>query len=156
MESQAIAPPEHASPLEPYRHWAAVLFWLLAATSLIAVVIALGVGGSLALGYVVSALIGLVVLLDEATALGRRAPWAIHAIRPLCYVIIAAGVFRVIVALTHGTVTIPLEVIGALLVLSREHGSSSLPAVDEPDRWRVSLAVGALIVANVLAYLGGF
>jgi hypothetical protein len=103
----------------------------------------------------VSALIGLVVLVVEAAALGRREPWAVQAIQPLCYVIIAAGVFRVIVALTHGTLTIPLEVIGALLVLSREHGSSSLPAVDEADRWRVSLAVGALVVANVLPYLGG-
>jgi len=46
-------------------------------------------------------------------------------------------------------------VIGALLVLSRDHGSPSLPAIDEPDRRRVTFAVGALVVANVLPYLGG-
>jgi hypothetical protein len=115
MDGQVIAPPERADPLEPYRRWAAVLFWLLAGISLIGVVIALGVGGPLVLGFLVSALIGLVVLVVQAAALGRREPWAVHAIQPLCYVIIAAGVFRVIVAFTHGTVTIPLEVIGALL-----------------------------------------
>jgi hypothetical protein len=60
---------------------------------------------------------------------------------------------HVIAALTQNTVTLPLDAIGAAMVLSREHGPSHLPAVSPADRRRINLAVGALVAAQLLPLL---
>jgi hypothetical protein len=55
-------------------------------------------------------------------------------------------------ALSQNNVSIPLEAIGALMVLSREHGRENLPELIEPDRRNVTLAVAALVAAALLPY----
>ena len=66
--------------------------------------------------------------------------------------IIAAAAIRVVVALSQGSITIPLEGIGALMVLTRNHRSELLPTITDQGRWRVLLAVAAIVVAQILPY----
>jgi hypothetical protein len=102
-----------------------------------------------------SVLLGAVTLLAVAADLRDRAPWAVHAIAPICYVVLVAGVFRVLVALSDDTITVPLEVIGSLMVLSRAHPPEHLPAIGDRERRRARLAVGVLVIAQLLAYAPG-
>ena len=64
-----------------------------------------------------SALAGIAVLTAVVVALGRAEPWAIHAIAPLCVVLIVFGVGRSLLALTASEISIPLEAIGGAFVL---------------------------------------
>ena len=149
-------PAEPADPLEQYRRWATRLFWVLAIFGLIVGLLALGVpdaGPAVFAIVLLSVCLDIAVLLTVVAALGRREAWAVHAIRPICFVLLAAGLVRVIVVLTQNTITVPLDAIGAAMVLSREHGPSYLPAVSSPDRRRINLAVGALVAAQLLPLL---
>ena len=82
----------------------------------------------------------LVILLSLIGGLGRGEAWAIHAVQPVCIVLIVAGLVRVALALSRNEILIPLETIGALLVLTRPHGPELLPATTADDRQRVMLA----------------
>jgi hypothetical protein len=159
METDAPATiPDLADPLEPYRRWATVLFWILIVVSIVAggaALIAFSVTATMAVVLLLAVGLGLGSLLVETLALGRREAWAVHAIRPICFVIIAAGVLRVAVALSQSNITIPLEVIGALMVLSREHRPQFLPPIPDADRQKLNLVVGAQVVSQVLPYLAG-
>jgi len=59
------------------------------------------------------------------------------------------------VALSQGNITIPLEGIGALMVLTRNHRSELLPAITEQGRRRVWLAVAGIAVAQLLPFASG-
>jgi hypothetical protein len=149
-------PAEPADPLDQYRRWATGLFWVLAVFGLIVGLLTLGAAGAgpavLAI-VVLSVGLDIAVLLTVVAALGRREAWAVHAIRPICFMLLAAGLVRVIVALTRSTITVPLDAIGVAMVLSREHRPSYLPALSPPDQRRINLAVGALVAAQLLPFL---
>jgi len=155
-DTPIVATPVLADPLVQYRRWATVLFWILIAVGLLAGVIALAAmvaNATVVVALLLAVALGVGSLLYEVLALGRREAWAVHAIRPLCFVIVAAGLFRVVVALAQSNITIPLEVIGALMVLTREHGPQYLPALPDADRQRINLVVGIQIVSQVLPYV---
>ena len=157
LEVAPTAPVAPIDAVEPYRRWATALFTILAVVGIVSTVVVLGAIPGVATLWV---LIGSVVLLIATLlivilALRRREPWAVHAIAPICYVIIAAAMLRVVVAANQGNVTIPLEGIGALMVLTRNHRSDLLPAIDEGARRQVWLAVAAIVVAQILPYVLG-
>lgn len=143
-----------ADPLGQYRSWASMLFAILGAVALI--------GGALVLAatpapyrFVLLASVGLGALLFIGLALliGREDPWAIHAIAPVCVLLILSGLLRTAVALGSGTITIPLELIAAVAVITRDHPPEVMPAIDKTGRRRAWLAVGGLVVATFLPYV---
>ena len=149
-------PVDSLDPPDQYIRWATAFFWVLAIFSLVVSLLALGApGAGPAVFAIVVLSVGLdiAVLLTVVAALGRREAWAVRAIRPICLVLLAAGLIRLVVALTQNSLTVPLDAIGAAMVLSREHGPGLLPPVSRPDRRRINLAVGALVVAQLLPLL---
>lgn len=146
-----------ADPLAPYRRRATTLFTILVLVGIVGTVAVLGAMPSHGVFWVVIASIILFIatLLVVIAALCRRESWAVHAIAPICYVIVAAAVIRVVVALSQDTITIPLEGIGALMVLTRDHRAEHLPLLTDQGRWRVLLAVVAIAVAQVLRSASG-
>jgi hypothetical protein len=152
-----VGPEGAGDPLRAYRSWATALFALLAALIIVVGALALGaLGGQAPLLLAAAfstALLGLVVLVALVIGLGRLAPWAIHAIQPVCVILIAFGVLRVLVGFAAGTLTIPLEAIGAALVLSRDHRPAIMPPLDAGGRRTMWLATGAFFVAQALPLL---
>ena len=144
-----------ADPLEPHRRWASTLFTILAIVGIVGgIVLAATPNPAQIQLLLASILLAALALLAVVNALWREDEWAVHAIAPLCYVIIAAGVIRALAALSQGTIPVPLEVIGAAMVLSREHRATLLPLLDVARRRRARVAVAAVIVANLLPYAG--
>ena len=146
--------PATADPLRAYRSWATVLCTLLVIVGVVGVVavVAAAPDGDpwllvLALG---TAVLGIGVFGVEALGLDARAAWAVHAVRPLCVVLIVGGVIRALAALSATNVTIPLEAIGALFVLSRDHGPALLPPLDQAGRRRMALVVGLAVAVQLL------
>jgi hypothetical protein len=163
--------PEPTPTIEPYVRWARVLFIVLAAVTVIGLVL-LVVGSGLVAGsglapeaelvagatpaFVVLGLTGLAslgIFGALVVGLGNWRAWAIHAVAPVCYFLIAVGVLRVAIALTRGEILVPLETIGALLVLTRPHPRAALPRASDDDQPLVRLTVIALIATYVLPYL---
>lgn len=143
-----------ADPLARYRSWASVLFAILGAVALIggAVVISSTSGPY---GVVLLATVGLgaAIFIGLSLLIGRGTAWAIHAIVPVCVLLIVTGLIRTAIALATGTITIPLELIAAVAVISRDHRPEVMPALDERGRRRMWLAVGGLIVSQLLPYV---
>jgi hypothetical protein len=165
------SPPQPAPPpsIEPYVQWARVLFIVLAAVTVIGLVL-LVTGSGLVAGsrlaadavadaapaFVVLGLTGLVslgIFGALVVGLGDRRAWAIHAVAPVCYVLILVGVLRVALALTRSEILVPLETIGALLVLTRPHPRAALPVATDDDQRRVWVIVIVLVATYVLPYL---
>jgi hypothetical protein len=157
-ESPASKAPPPAKPgaLDQYRRWARFLFGLLAIVTGIGLVLVVA-GGTvvtdrLAAAWPLVALIALnvgatlIVLLALIRGLSLGTAWALHAVAPVCYVLIAFGLIRALLALTRSEVLFPLEAMGALLVLSRPHGIDLLPPAGDADRRRVTLVTGVLVV----------
>jgi hypothetical protein len=149
-------PPARPATLDQYRRWARFLFGLLAIVTGIGLVLVVA-GGTLvtdrlAAAWPIVALLGLnvgatlIVLLALIRGLGLGTAWAVHAVAPVCYVLIAFGLLRALLAVTGGGLLFPLEAIGALLVLSRPHGVELLPAASDMDRRRVTVVTGVLVV----------
>jgi hypothetical protein len=175
MDAPPIEPPTGPAPgasapggppaggpaeIEPYIRWARVLFAILIAVVVIGLVL-LAVGGGLLADQVsiatpalillaINGVASLVVYVVLVVALGNRRPWAIHAVAPVCYLLIAAGVVRVVVALSRSEVLIPLEAIGALLVLTRPHGRDLLPPLDDDGRTRVAITLVVLVATYLV------
>jgi hypothetical protein len=153
MDTTTTAP---ADPLAQYRSWASVLFAILGAVALIggAVVISSTTG---AYGVVLLATVAVsaAIFLALALLIGRGDPWAIHAIAPVCVLLIVTGLLRTAIAFGSGTITIPLELIAALAVITRDHRPEHMPAMSEPGRRRMWLAVGGLVVSMLLPYVAG-
>jgi hypothetical protein len=165
------SPPQPALPpsIEPYVRWARVLFIVLAAVTVIGLVL-LVTGSGLVAGsglaadavadaapaFVVLGLTGLVslgIFGALVVGLGDRREWAIHAVASVCYVLILVGVLRVALALTRSEILVPLETIGALLVLTRPHPRAALPVATDDDQRRVWVIVIVLVATYVLPYL---
>jgi hypothetical protein len=149
---EATAAPD--DPTGPYRRWATVLFVVLAIVGL------LGVGVELAAQtgdpyrplLIASSAVTIVLLLAIAADLGHAGAWAVHVIKPLCLLLIATGVLRIFVDIGHGTITIPLEAIGALLVLTREPAAGTMPPLGVADRRRMRGVLVVLVVAALVPY----
>jgi lysylphosphatidylglycerol synthetase-like protein (DUF2156 family) len=155
--SVAEAPPERPAALDQYRRWARFLFAMLALVAAVgAVMVPFGVGldsARLAAVWPLVAILAanllatLVVLVSLFRGLGRWSAWALHAVAPVCWVLIVIGVARAVITLTQNQVLPPLEAIGALLVLTRPHGPDIVPPATTDDRRRVTLATGALFAS---------
>lgn len=170
-QSPPVAPPAvpirvDPDPLGAYVRWARFFFLLLAAVTVIGLVL-LAAAGSLAtwvgvepdqlaaaLPSLLVAIVGVVLNLGAIVSmirgLGARRPWAIHAVAPVCTLLIVFGVGRSLIALTQNQFLIPLEAIAALLVLTRPHGPDIMPAQTADDARRVTLVTVAIAVATVL------
>lgn len=144
-------------PVEPYRRWANVLFMILALIGILGAVVALNASPEPVVFWqlLVSIVLFVMTLLVVVAAIRDPASWAVHAIAPICYVIIAGAVIRAVVALSQNTITVPLEGIGALMVLTRDHRPERLPPLTQEGRRRVWMAVGAILLAQVLPYVSG-
>ena len=152
-----VVPVEPVDPMEPYRRWAVNLFAVLVVVGVVGMVVVLGAIPGVVVFWVLlaSVVLMITILLVVIFALRRRDGWAVHAIAPICYVIIAAAGIRFVVALSQGNFTIPLEGIGALLVLTREHRAQLLPGITEPGRRRVWLVVAGVVMAQLLPVATG-
>jgi hypothetical protein len=143
--------------LDQFRRWARFLFAILALVAAVGVVLVpMGVGldparllAAWPLILILTANIAatLIVLLSLVRGLGRGSTWALHAVVPVCGVLIAIGLVRTLIAVTQNQVLIPLEAIGALLVLTRPHGPDIMPLPTNEDRRRVTIATGALFAS---------
>jgi O-antigen/teichoic acid export membrane protein len=149
--------------LDQYRRWARFLFVLLAIVAgvgfgLLLVTAPLEVDrllGSwpLVLVLALNIVATLVVLLRLIQGLRDRAPWALQAVAPVCYVLIAFGLVRSVRALVGGGFLVPLEALAALLVLSRPHGPELLPVPSDEDRRRVRLVTAVLVLTYFVPLL---
>ena len=143
--------------LDPFRRWARFLFAILAlvaAVGLVFVPLTVGVDPArlaavwpLVLILAVNLAATLIVLASLFRGLGRWSAWALHAVVPVCGVLIAIGIARAVIALTQGQITPPLEALAAVLVLTRPHGPDILPPATADDRRRATLATGALLAS---------
>ena len=132
---------------------------LLAAVAVVGLALVVFAGGTLlsltdsAAGPLALLVIGVAIFLIAVVSLilglGERSAWAIHAVAPVCYALLAFGLIRSGIALTRGEILFPLEAIGAALVLTRPHGRELLPAASADDRRRVWLVVAAVVVTSV-------
>ena len=143
--------------LDPFRRWARFLFAILglvAAVGLVFVPLTVGVDTArLAAVWPIVVILAvnlaatLIVLASLFRGLGRWSAWALHAVVPVCGVLIAIGIARAVIALTQGQITPPLEALAAVLVLTRPHGPDILPPATADDRRRATLATGALFAS---------
>lgn len=143
--------------LDSFRRWARFLVAILALVAAVGVVLVpIGVGLDPARLTAVWPLIlilaanlaaTLIVLVSLFRGLGRWSGWALHAAVPVCGVLIAIGVARALIALTQNQFLIPLEAIGALLVLTRPHGPDIMPLATNEDRRRATISTGALFAS---------
>jgi hypothetical protein len=140
--------------LEPYKRWARFLFIVLASLAALGVVLVVfgtgidrdRVAASLPLVALLTTNVvaTLVVFLSLIRGLSGPAAWAVHAVQPVCIVLIVFGLLRTLIALTRNEVLVPLETMAALLVLSRPHGPDLLPDATAVDRRRVTLVTAVL------------
>ena len=141
-------------PLREYRSWGSVLFGLLAALGLIggAIVIQTTLP-PMSLLLLVTVAGSVLIYSVVSFAIGRRDPWALHAIAPLCVLIILFGLVRAAVALGQNQIMLPLEALGAIAVLSRDHRPELMPVLTDGGRRRVWLAVGGLVLTQLSPYI---
>jgi hypothetical protein len=155
-----VPPRTKPATLDQYRRWARFLFALLAIVTGIGLVLTAVAGqlltDRLATAWPLVALIAinvgatLVVLLLLIRGLGLGTTWVLHAVAPVCYVLIAFGTLRALLGLAGGQILIPFEAIGALLVLTRPHGAELLPVATDDDRRRMRLVTAVLVVTYFL------
>jgi hypothetical protein len=152
-----------ADPLAQYRSWASVLLAVLGAVALIGgalVIPAASAPYSIVLLFTVG--LGALLFIGLALGVGRGDAWAIHAIAPVCVLLIVTGLIRTAVAFGSGTITIPLELLAAVAVITRDHRPEHMPAIGERGRRRMSLVVVGLVVSQLLPFVaepamrGGF
>ena len=114
--------------LAQYRNWARFLFSILAALAAIGLVLVPASTGGLdpdrfaaawplVVILTVNVAATLLVLLSLIGGLSRWSAWALHAVVPVCFVLIVIGGTRTLLALTQNQIQLPLEAIGGLLVL---------------------------------------
>lgn len=142
-----------AEALARFRRRGRLLFTLLAFWSVIlgGVVIALGPTDH-PLRLVVVTMIGVAIglALDVALVFGlaERRPWADRATIVVCGIFLVAGILRLLVRLSSGSLEIPLDAIGAALVLA-ERPTTLAPDL-LGDRRRIGLVAAAALLAAVM------
>jgi hypothetical protein len=145
------------SAVDQFRRWARFLFALLALVAAVGIVLVpVGVGVDLARFAAAWPLILIVAVNVAATliafialirGLSGWSPWALHAVVPVCAVLISIGMARLLIALTQAQLMIPLEALGALLVLTRPHGPDIMPGATLSDRRRVTVVSGVIFAS---------
>lgn len=143
--------------LDQFRRWAQFLFALLALVAAVGIVLVpVGVGldptrfaaaWPLILIVAVNVVATLIALVSLFRGLGGWSPWALHAVVPVCAVLIAIGIARVLIALTQSQLMVPLEALGALLVLTRPHGPDIMPGASLSERRRVTVVTGVIFAS---------
>lgn len=147
--------------LAQYRNWARFLFSILAALAAIGLVLVPASTGGLdpdrfaaawplVVILTVNVAATLLVLLSLIRGLSRWSAWALHAVVPVCFVLIVIGGTRTLLALTQNQIQLPLEAIGGLLVLSRPHGPDIMPPATTDDRRRSTIATGVMFASYVV------
>lgn len=110
-----------------------ILFALLLALIIVvtAVVLAAGVtSDAILVPLVFQGGLGAALLVVLLVGLQRRDPWGLTAVAPICTILVVAGALQVALALGNNEIKIPLEGLGAALVLSRRPPFGSVPSVD--------------------------
>ena len=144
--------------LDQYRRWARFLFAILAILAAIGLVLVpttsrgidpARVAAVWPLLVILTANVAatLIVMVSLIRGLTRWSAWAIHAIQPVCIVLIVIGGIRALIAVTQGQILLPLETVGGLLVLTRPHAADLLPPATPDDRRRVAIAAGAMFAS---------
>lgn len=144
--------------LDQYRRWARFLFAILAILAAIGLVLVpVTTGGihaervaavwPLLLILTANVAATLIVMVTLIRGLTRWSAWAIHAIQPVCIVLIVIGGIRALIAITQGQILLPLETVGGVLVLTRPHPADLLPPATPDDRRRVAIAAAAMFAS---------
>lgn len=143
--------------LDQFRRWARFLFALLALVAAVGIVLVpVGVGldparftaaWPLIVIIAVNVAATLIALVSLVRGLSGWSPWALHAVVPVCAVLIAIGIVRLLIALTQVQLTIPLEALGALLVLTRPHGPDIMPGATLSERRRATVVTGVIFAS---------
>ena len=160
--ADSVADPS-SERLDGFRRWAMVVFGLIVVLVVIGTLVLVSAGATSRLTVLEIAGLWLGAGLVGASALAlligldRRRAWAYEATVACCWILVVAAVLRVLIDLTHSTVTIPLEGIAAGLVLSRR--PSPLPTM-APEERRVAVAVTVLFLVSeawpLLTSVGAF
>jgi hypothetical protein len=149
---------EELAALDQYRRWARFLFGILAILAAIGLVLVPATTGGVdparvaavwPLVVILTANVAatLVVLVSLIRGLTHWSSWAIHAVQPVCIVLIVIGGMRALIAVAQGEVLLPLESVGGLLVLTRSHPADLLPPATADDRRRVTIAAAAMFAS---------
>jgi len=152
------APTDDLRGLDQYRRWARFLFVILALVAAIGLVLAPARSGGIDPARIAAVwpllvitlgdfAVSLIVLLSLIRGLTRWSAWAIHAIQPVCIVLIVIGGIRVLIGVTQGQLFLPLETVSGLLVLTRPHDADLLPPATPDDRRRVAIASAAMFAS---------
>jgi hypothetical protein len=147
------AGPELVDPVDGYRRWAMILFGLLLAVIVVAAVVVLAAGvtsDAILVPLLLQGGLATVLLVVLLLGLRDRRPWALTAIAPICAILIVAGILQVARALGDGDIRVPLEALGALLVLSRRPPIGAVAPVDANGR---SIRLALLILFGVSTFL---
>ncbi len=155
--ASAVANDPTADPLARFRRRGRILFTFLAFWSVVIGGVVITAGGVDRPGLsVLVAAIGLVIGVAVAWALvvGLNAgrPWADRATVIVCGILVAAGVIRSLIRLSDGAIDIPLDAIGAALVLAVR--PSALPVARPGDGRRIGLVVAATLVSAFWPLVG--
>ena len=149
---------DELAALDQYRRWARFLFGILAILAAIGLVLVPATTGGVdparvaavwPLVVILTANVAatLVVLVSLIRGLTHWSSWAIHAVQPVCIVLIVIGGMRALIAVAQGQVLLPLESVGGLLVLTRSHPADLLPPATADDRRRVTIAAAAMFAS---------
>ena len=129
---------------------ARVLFGLLLVVAVVAGLTAVGAGD--VPGAVRVMLAAWVVFLVGTTytllfGLDRGQAWSMSATIWVCVGLVVFGVVRFFSGLAESVVTIPLEAVGALIVLAARPPGETLPSLDTAGRRTRAFVVGAFVVS---------
>jgi hypothetical protein len=141
--------------MDRYIARARILFGLLLIMTIVVSLLALIVDTAIALRAIVlsGAVATIPALVALIQGLGRRAAWAPSTAELVCVLLIVSGVIRSLVDLTQQRVTIPLEAIGAAIVLAARPPRAEWPNVGPADEWPRRLIVGVFAVTLMIGFL---
>lgn len=129
---------------------ARVLFGLLLVVAVVAGLTAVGAGDVPAtVRVMLSAAVVLWVVASIAllSGLDRGQAWSMSATIWVCVGLVIFGVLRFFSGLAEGVMTIPLEAVGALIVLASRSPTETLPSLDAAGRRTRAFVVGAFVVS---------
>lgn len=101
---------------------------------------------------IIAVAIGIAVDVALVFGLAERRPWADRSTIVVCGIFLVAGVLRSLIKLSSGTVEIPLDSIGAALVLA-VRPTTLAPALPG-DRRRIGLVAAAALLSAVSPLIG--
>lgn len=141
--------------MDRYIGRARILFGILLILTVVVCVVALMTFAGVALRAIVvsGAIATIPALVALIRGLGRRARWAPSTTELVCVLLVISGLLRAVVDASQGRVTIPLEAIGAAIVLAARPPRSEWPMVGPDDVWPRRLIVGVFAVTLMIGFL---